>query len=166
MGNNMTLPILSLIVAALAVFVGPIISWVIAKRHASISEKNVMLQVQASSRIANKQLVSPMRLAWINSLRDLIAELAGKCAHYWAAGFEDREDQDYQRITELEYRLALFINPKEDDHKNLLEQVRLMVAFLGHGKEADENFWKAHKGVIELSQQILKREWNRVKEEV
>ena len=41
-----------------------------------------------------------------------------------------------------------------------------MVAFLGHGKEADENFWQAHKVVIELSQQILKMEWNRVKEEI
>ena len=41
-----------------------------------------------------------------------------------------------------------------------------MVAFLGQGKEADDNFWKSHKEVIELSQQILKREWNRVKEEI
>ena len=84
------LPILSLVVAALAVFVGPIISWIIAKRHTASSVRNVSLQAETSLRIANKQIVAPMRQAWINSLRDLIAELAGKCAHYWAAGSEER----------------------------------------------------------------------------
>jgi hypothetical protein len=73
-------------------------------------------------------------------------------AHYWAAGFEERRDKEYERITELECKLALFINPREEDHKNLLDKARLMVAFLEQGKEADENFWKSHKAVIELSQ--------------
>ena len=164
--KDITLPILSLVVAALAVFLGSIISWLIAKRHTSSSEKNVSLQTEASLRIANKQIVAPMRQACINSLRDLMAELSGKCAHYWAAGFEERGDEEYQRITELEYKLALFINPKEEDHKKLLDKARLMVAFLEQGKEADANFWEAHKVVIELSQQILKKEWNRVKEEI
>jgi hypothetical protein len=164
--KNIALPILSLLVAALAVFFGPIISWLIAKRNTSSSEKNVSLQTGASLRIANKQIVAPMRQAWINSLRDLIAELSGKCAHYWAAGFEERRDEEYERITVLEYKLALFINAKEEDHKKLLDKVRLMVAFLEQGKEADEKFWQAHKVVIELSQQILKKEWNRVKEEI
>jgi len=164
--KNIALPVLSLIVAALAVFFGPIISWLIAKRYTSSSEKNVLLQTNASLKIANKQILAPMRQAWINSLRDLVAELAGKCAHYWAAGFEERRDDEYERITELEYKLALFINPKENDHKELLRKARLMIAFLEHGKEADENFWQSHKEVIELSQQILKTEWNRVKEEI
>jgi len=166
MDKNTMLSLLSLVVAALAVLFGPIISWIIAKRHSSSSQKNVLMQTEASLRIANKQVVAPMRQAWINSLRDLIAELTGKCAHFWAAGFEKRRDEEYQRIAELEYKLALFINPKEDDHKKLLDKARLMVAFLETGKEADENFWQSHKGIIELSQQILKKEWNRVKEEI
>jgi hypothetical protein len=166
MDKNQLVSIISLIVAALAVFFGPIISWVIAKRSASSSEKNISLQTETSLRIANKQIVAPMRQAWINQLRDLIAELTGKCAHYWAAGFEDRRDDEYQRISELECKLALFINQKEEEHNRLLNKAKLMVTFLGHGKEADEDFWQAHKVVIEISQQILKMEWNRVKEKI
>ena len=113
MDKNQLLSICSLIVAALAVFFGPIISWLIAKRHASFSEKNIRLQSETSLKIANKQIVAPMRQAWINNLRDLVAELTGKCAHYWEAGFEERHDDEYQRITELEHKLMLFINPKE-----------------------------------------------------
>ena len=44
------IPILSLIVAALAVFVGPFISWFVAKS-----------QLASSLEIANKQIIAPMR---------------------------------------------------------------------------------------------------------
>jgi hypothetical protein len=57
------IPILSLVVAALAVFVGPIISWRIAKR-----------QVTANFATSNKQIIAPMRQAWINNLRDLLSK--------------------------------------------------------------------------------------------
>ena len=77
------IPILSLVVAILAVLVGPIISWKIAKRH-----------VASSLKIANKQIVAPMRQAWINSLRDLIAEISSSGLHYYQAGYEDRKDEE------------------------------------------------------------------------
>jgi hypothetical protein len=79
MDKNQLLPIISLIVAALAVFLGPLISWAIAKRHTSSFEKNLLLQTETSLKIANKKIIAPMRQAWINQLRDLIAELTGKC---------------------------------------------------------------------------------------
>lgn len=66
-----TLSILSLIVAILAVFIGPIISLRIARR-----------QVCSSLEIANKQVIAPMRQAWINNLRDLISELTSSALHY------------------------------------------------------------------------------------
>jgi uncharacterized Tic20 family protein len=61
------IPILSLITAILAVFVGPLISWRITKR-----------QIASSLKAANKQIVAPMRQAWINSLRDMIAEISSR----------------------------------------------------------------------------------------
>jgi len=49
---DMVIPVLSLLVAAIAVFVGPLISWSIANR-----------QVQSSLAVANKQIIAPMRQA-------------------------------------------------------------------------------------------------------
>jgi len=151
------LPLLSLIVAALAVLIGPYISWKVAKR-----------QSETSVRITNKQIIAPMRQAWINSLRDLVAELLGKCAHYWAAGFEEREDAEYRHITEMVHRLELFINPREEDHSQLIEEVRQMNFALstGSSKETEEKFWEAHRKVRHVAQTILKREWGRVKDEI
>ena len=71
--------ILSLVVALLAVFIGPFVSWKVAKK-----------QIESSTRVARQQLLGPMRQAWINELRELISETASSCLHYWQAGFEDR----------------------------------------------------------------------------
>jgi uncharacterized protein YneF (UPF0154 family) len=149
------IPILSLIVAILAVFLGPFISWKIAKR-----------QVSSSLKIANKQIVAPMRQAWINSLRDLIAEISSSALHYYQTGYEDRKDEEYKRMTELEGKISLTLNFREDDHKKLHDLIRKMIASLERGKEGDNIFIETHPQVMALSRDILKREWNRVKEDI
>lgn len=149
------IPILSLIVAILAVLFGPIISWKIAKRQVSFSLK-----------IANKQIVAPMRQAWINSLRDLIAEISSSALHYFQTGYEDRRDEEYKRLTELEGKISLMLNFKEDDHKKLHDLIREMLGALSRGKEGDNAFIGVHPTVMALARDILKREWNRVKEEI
>src|SRR2546422_7939219 len=113
------IPILSLVVAVLAVFIGPLISLRVAKR-----------QIESSLEVANKQIVAPMRQAWINSLRDLLAELTSTALHYHVAGFEERTDEEYRRLTLLEHKVAMMLNPLEDDHKRLEKLIRKMVSGL------------------------------------
>jgi len=64
------IPILSLVVAALAVFVGPAISLRIAKRQIRASSALANNQLRSALDAGNKQITAPMRQAWINSLRD------------------------------------------------------------------------------------------------
>jgi hypothetical protein len=149
------IPILSLIVAALAVFVGPIISYLVAKR-----------QIASALATSHKQITAPMRQAWINSLRDLLAEITSSALHYYCAGFEERNDSEYRHLTLLEHRIQLMLNPKEDDHTDLEQLIRKMVSSLQRGKVGDEDFCTAHTKVMALSRQILKREWNVVKKKI
>jgi len=150
-----TIPILALVVAALAVFVGPFISWFVAKR-----------QLASSLEIANKQIVGPMRQAWINNLRDLLAELTSSSLHYFVAGFDDRTEDEYRRLTLLEHKIAMMLNPLEDDHKRLEELIRQMVSSLERGREGEAAFPDTHRSVVDLSRQIVKREWNRVRDKI
>lgn len=152
---NQVIPILSLIVAALAVFVGPIISFIVAKR-----------QIASSLATSHKQIIAPMRQAWINSLRDLLAELTSSSLHYYCAGFEEREDSEYQHLTLLEHRIQLMLNPMEDDHNELECLIRKMITSLGRGSEGDEDFCKSHTEIMAISRRILKREWNVTKEKI
>lgn len=149
------IPILSLVVALLAVIFGPLISFRIAKR-----------QVASSLIVANKQIVAPMRQAWINNLRDQISEISSSALHYYQTGYEDREDNEYKRLTELEGKISLMLNLKEEDHKRLHDCIREMLNALGKGKEGDNTFVSVHPKVMALARDILKREWNRVKEEI
>ena len=149
----MDVSILSLIVAALAVVVGPMVSLAIAKR-----------QILSSLEASNKQITAPMRQAWINKLRRLLAELISSSLHYRVAGFEDRTDEEYQRVTLLEAHIQLMLNPNEDDHQRLEAQIQRMVAEIQYEKGKKDNFTDLHAEVTALSRKILKREWNRVRE--
>ena len=44
--------------------------------------------------------------------------------------------------------------------------IREMLSSLERGKEGDAAFIAAHPKVINLSRQVLKREWNRIKEPI
>ncbi len=149
------IPVLSLIVAALAVFVGPLISVRVAKH-----------QVRSSLAVASRQITDPMRQAWINTLRDLLSELCSSAHHYFVTGIEDRQDEEYRRLTYLETKIQLMLNAKEDDHIQLQETMRELIASLESGKDGESAFAAAESKIIDLSRQVLKREWNRVKEPI
>lgn len=149
------LPILSLLVAALAVFFGPFIFQKIAER-----------QIQSSLKIANKQIVGPMRQAWINNLRDLLADLVSSALHYYVSGFEDRSDEEYRRLTLLEHQVQLMLNPVEKDHQRLEELINQMTSALGCGLEGGRDFEDAYAEIKKLTRKILKREWDRVREDI
>ncbi len=129
--NSETISILSLLIAVIAVLFGPLISFFITKRT-----------LRANIKISNKQLISPMRQIWINNLRDLLAEITSKSAHYWVSGTEDRKDSEYYRITELEHKIRLTINPKEEDHQKLVKLVKQMTNNLYSTNEENGTiFW-------------------------
>ena len=153
---NTILPVASLVIAGLAVFVGPMISMRIASK-----------QQDTNLKVANKQIIAPIRQSWINELRHLLSDLNGKCEHYWAAGFEEREDDEYRYITEQIAKLELYINPSEAAHVQLLKYIKKMNSAIESGSpDRDREFWQAHEASVKQSQLILKKEWERVKNEI
>lgn len=153
MGMEMLIPVLSLVVAALAVFFGPIISLHIARR-----------QVTSSLEVANKQITAPMRQAWINSLRDLLAELTSIGV---VAVAEDKTHaaSRLDRMTHLQYKVLLMLNPKEQDHQKLEQLIKQMIA-MAHAFSEEIHLAATQREVVDLSRLVLKREWDRVKEPI
>ena len=160
------IPVLSLVVAALAVFVAPLVSWFVTNLQLSSSRALTDRQIRASLSVANKQIIAPMRQAWINTLRDLVAELTSSALHYHVAGFEERTDEEYRRLTLLEYKVTMMLNPMEENHKQLEQLIRKLISALERRREAEEGFPDIHLAVVILSRQIFKREWNVVKERI
>ena len=118
--------------------------------------------------MSNKQITAPMRQAWINNLRDLLSEITSSALHYYVSGFENRTDQEYQHLTHLEYKIKLMLNPREDDHQRLERIIADMIGIFGKGNSSklDEEFQSCHENVLALSRDVLKREWDRVKDPI
>ena len=143
--------------AALAVFVGPMISLRMANR-----------QLESTIAISKKNIISPIRQNWINELRKILAELTSTCALFWTEEDERKREEYHLKVRTLIGQLELYINPKEDEHKELLKNVVRMESSMFGNDEPDHisSFWTVHRATIEQSQKVLKIEWERVKNEI
>ena len=151
------LPVFSLVIAALAVFVGPMVSSRMANR-----------QLEATIALSRKNIVSPIRQNWINELRKILSELTTTCACFWTETNEEEREKYHLKVRSLIGHLELYINPKEAEHKDLLQNVVRMERSM-FGKDQPEqisDFWSAHRATVEQSQKVLKIEWERVKNEI
>jgi Icc-related predicted phosphoesterase len=154
--SNSLPSILSLAVAALAVVVGPYITMRISRR-----------QLELSRRIASKQIVAPMRQAWINDLRNKVAELSSSALYYWNTKFDEQTDEKTRRVWQLQEEIKLMINPGEDDHKALVSAISQLLSAMERGTEADvPEFAKARHDTTVISQRIFKTEWDRIKNDI
>ncbi len=148
---NDIVTILSACTALAAVIIGPIVSVRLARR-----------QIHAS-------VVSASRQTWINNLRDAIADYLAKqqmVRNLNVHGYAD--ESSLPRIEEtvrLTNRIELLINPKEQDHVELIALICRMTNTMNqqHEKNKDFDVDGHRKRIVELSQAILKREWERVK---
>ncbi len=150
---NEALALISAITALCAVVLGPLVSLWAAQRQ---------------SRVA---VLSANRQAWINALRDLIAECMSTSGLIHLADWSNRSQAEFEakmeRLTFLISKIRLMLNPKEEDHQRLVELLSTLLKSLGGRMAGDpkdaEAGSKAIKELVPLSQAILKREWERVK---
>jgi len=147
---------LPLVIAALAVFFGPLITLCIANR-----------QMKSAERIAQQNLIGPIRQAWITDLRKRLAEVTALSLHYFQAGYEDREDTEYQHLTLLGQEINLMLSPDMDvEHRQLLKAIGDMHAALRRGPDRTQEFIDAYEKTLDLARNVLRAEWQRVKHNV
>jgi len=146
----------SLIVAALAVFVGPVLSYIVTKK-----------QITSFLAASHWQVVAPMRQAWINNLREMLSDFFGNVLLYYRSLLLEQSDPEkFQNIIKSEYQIKLMLNPQEDDHQELEKLIHSLVFLLECNNQNGKDFDALYKEVIARSRVILKREWNRVKEHI
>lgn len=168
------LPLGSLLVAAVAVFVGPWISARATERQIAAGLLSADKQIRAGLLSANKQIVAPMRQAWINSLREKAADVLSTAWWYYVSG-EDPSgpDKDGLAGSRVEKRLRfviqeieLMLNFGEPDHVELLELLNQTVNSCYRESSSPASFPDYHRDCAATCRRVLKKEWNRVREEL
>ena len=162
---------LSLLIALLAVFFGPIMSYFAAKltlrsQLTAISQQ-ISTQTVIAERTIKSQVISANRQQWINTLRDTISEFVSLVWMFSAALVTtEKPFPEFQRLTQVRTKISLLLNPTEEDHKQLEDllskSIQQIAEEVKKGK-VGEGFFDLRDQITVISQKILKREWERVK---
>jgi len=121
-----------------------------------------------NARISKRQVIAPMRQAWINALRDKVAEFISIVSisrfhicpsDSYSAERKDKansEDiQRYERLKLLTASIQLHINSTESEHQQLITLLTSIVSDYHDDKDTHENV----DDLILLTQKILSDEW-------
>ena len=140
------------VVAALAAFlVQPLVAWLTAA-------------------LGFKLGISQFRQKWIEQLRDLLSEFMTEASHLsieQQAGHVDprANPRRTERIMLLDTKISLMLNRHEADHRKLLDLTFEIVqrSMLPTADTTGSAYGERLGEYVKLSQDILKREWDRLK---
>ena len=176
------------LVAIVALVLGPLMQWLIARSQVRVQAEIAKRQIETQHQIAKRQVadsIATRRQVWIDELRQDASEFLTLFARLedlrrpgpnlsvddQKKNFEDLLAAS-SRSTELGIRIRLRLNPKEGDHNELVRLLGVLSDACANPlphetdemrKAAKQVFAKARDNVISHLQTILKHEWERVK---
>lgn len=147
----------------------------VADMQAATSLKVAAQQADHSLKVANKQIIAPMRQAWINTLRDHVSEFTQICSWFVFSRdslSEQKPGPDYNKIrdemsgrqVEVLIKLKLMLNRGESDHVSLIQTLDLIDSITQ--EEVGEDLQEAMVMMEATCARIFKAEWTRVKSEM
>jgi hypothetical protein len=158
--DPLVISLVSAATALVASILGPVVTLVVARRQ------------------INANVVSVNRQKWIDALRDLLAELVSLLVAVvvtrrtwrgqWNEGMAAIEARPelltkLERIVLVQWKIRLLINPNERDHQALYRSIEQALEHARSEQAAEAEMTADIEAITALSQQILKREWERVK---
>lgn len=151
--NTTDIQIITAVTALVAVTIGPLVTLYVAKMQSNVS------------------VLAKSRQEWINALRDEVSQIIvviRSLEMIMGLPTESRDPDKLLKNAELgklkESKIRLLINPNETDHTDLINI--LHKALLEAMKDTKENKMSLdiiEDDIIKKAQEILKREWVRVK---
>jgi len=118
--------------------------------------------------------VSGYRQAWINSVRDNFSLLLSNLDIYFEAIIEKIDtmnDDGIKKETAAKrsdalhqvHKIKLFLNKAEKEHKDIIEDINSLIEAIG--QKLDRDSYTEQRNTLTTSMQnILKTEWNRVRD--
>lgn len=162
---------LSMVIALLAVIVGPAVSLWITFRQLRSARSIANEQFASERAIARDQLISPLREKWNAELRNDVAEFISLCIHCVNVGYRVTAD-DYKTLNFLIAKVTLLLNADEEPHNlfrkqmlQLEDAVRALQRAESDGAfvEAKKKFDLCCEELLRLARNIMKGVWERVK---
>ena len=159
--DPLLISVISACTALVASIVGPIVTLAVARRQ------------------FNATVLSTNRHKWIETLRDMLAELTALlvAALVVKSRWKDKWDRGrgalnadpalldkLERIVLAQSKIRLLLNPTEPDHQSLSRAIDAAFKRLQSEQTVESESEADIETITALAQSILKREWQRVKQ--
>lgn len=130
-----------------------------------VTIRSTQRQLEVQSLLVSKQIVAPLREAWISSLREKLAEISSIAWDYGQPVGEQKErkasTEDRRRAFLLQDEIELLLHPGEELHDALLKSIKEMIEACE--EEDQEQLSRAYATMMQRGQQVLGSEWQKVK---
>src|SRR6266516_1935530 len=159
--DPLLLSLVSACTALVASVVGPLVTLAVAKRQ------------------FNATVLSANRQKWIETLRDLLAELISMLVAVYVvkSGWKGKWDKGLsavasepallpklERVVLVQWKIRLLLNPTEADHLELSRTIDIAMERLQSEESCEADTKADVENITRAARAILKREWQRVKQ--
>jgi hypothetical protein len=163
----------AIIVGILTVFINLIINYYLRKSTINITQ----MQIENSKNIALKQIHSStiisFRQKWIENLRECISEYVSLSQFIYLRVYKRKETGSdvvdlFKQLVFIHEKVTLFLNSKEKKHQEITESMKRIRRYLYSediNEDEREKVRTETTNLTNLTKEVLKDEWTRVKNE-
>lgn len=128
---------------------------------AILTNRSTDISQKSNRKIRAELQIASFRQKWIDALRNDLAEFQSICVVLSNTAKEHGGDElKLYRLAELSARIQLRMNPDDRDYSALMDTLRLQRDAIISGNKNGQS------GMNRTSQEILKREWDRLKHDL
>lgn len=161
-----TVQILTLVIALLAVVVGPAIQFFINRKQIRTQLETVNKTLKAEVRSANRQ-------SWINDLRNTISDFISLVYTFSLQNEETEHTEQkiiFRELMMLKSKIELMLNPGKKDQKEIIDLINKITSNLAEKPKTEEekknflsDFIDSLTDLSSKSQKLFSLHWKKVK---
>lgn len=124
---------------------------------------NLYFNLHAAKRTAFINTVTSERVKWIAKVRENVSTLCSLCDQWMYHRKQDTTPELQRQIEQVKKEIRLQLNPKDPDDQDIERLLARMPTWTQ--SMTPEDFVKLQEILVTATQRMLKREWDKVKDE-
>lgn len=124
---------------------------------------NLYFNLRAAKRTAFVNTVTSERVKWIAKVRENMATLCSLCDQWMLHRTQENAAELHRQIERIRYEIRLQLNPNDPEDKEI-EQLLARLPDWTHSLSI-EDYSALQTSLVTATQSMLKREWDKVKDE-
>lgn len=123
---------------------------------------NLVYNLRTSKRAAFVNTVTSERIKWISKVRENISVLCALC-NQWLLHRPQDATELLRKIEQLKSEIRLQLNPNDPEDRDIERLLGRLPSWTQ--SMTPEEYWTLQNALITSTQTLLKREWDKVKDE-